>query len=155
VAPQVVVMFAWDATGIYALTYQESIPRRFESRRRFLMCLTETYSGVRVGIHLSDMFPVRNGLKQGDALSPLLFNCALVYAIRSVRVNQGGLKLNGTHHRLVYADQVNILGGIVRTLKENAEALVMASKEIGLEVNCSCKGEICIYLCNFQVLHCT
>jgi len=35
------------------------------------MCLTETYSRVRVGKNLSDMFPIRNGLKQGDALSPL------------------------------------------------------------------------------------
>ena len=41
------------------------------------MCLTETYSAVRVGKNLSDMFPIRNGLKQGDALSPLLFNFVL------------------------------------------------------------------------------
>jgi len=38
------------------------------------MGLNETYSTVRVGKHLSDMFPIKNGLKQGDALSPLLFN---------------------------------------------------------------------------------
>jgi len=45
------------------------------------------------------------------------------------------LKLNGTHQLLVYANDVNILGGSVRTVKENAEALIVASKEIGLEVN--------------------
>jgi len=45
------------------------------------------------------------------------------------------LKLNGTHHHLVHADVVNILGRVVHVIKENAEALVMASKEIGLEVN--------------------
>jgi len=44
------------------------------------------------------------------------------------------LKLNGTHQLLVYADNVNILGGIVHTIKENAEAFVMASKKTGLEV---------------------
>jgi len=73
------------------------------------------------------MFPIRNGLKQGDALSPLLFNFALEYAIRMDQVHQDGLKLNGTHQLLVYADDVNILGGRVHTIKENAEALVMDS----------------------------
>ena len=65
----------------------------------------------------------------------MLFNFALEYAIRRVRVNQDRLKLNGTHQLLVYADYVNILGGSVHTVKENAEALIVASKEIGLEVN--------------------
>ena len=45
------------------------------------------------------------------------------------------MKLNGTHQLLVYADDVNILGGSVHTAKENAEAFIVASKEIGLEVN--------------------
>ena len=103
--------------------------------RLIKMCLTETYSRVRVGKNLSDMFPIRNVLKQGDALSPLLFNFALEYAIRRVQVNQDGLKLNGTHQLLAYADDVNILGGSIHTVKENAEALIVATKEIGLEVN--------------------
>jgi len=64
------------------------------------------------------MFPFINGLEQGDALSPLLFNCAVEYAIRRVQVNQDGLKLNGTHQRLVYADDVNILGGSIHTVKK-------------------------------------
>jgi hypothetical protein len=46
-----------------------------------------------------------------------------------------GLKLNGTHQLLVYADDVNILGGSVHTLKENAEVLIVARKEIGLELS--------------------
>jgi hypothetical protein len=59
----------------------------------------------------------------------------LEYAIKRVQVNQDGFKLNGTHQVLAYADDVNILGGSVHTVKGNAEALVVATKEIGLEVN--------------------
>jgi len=88
-----------------------------------------------VGKNVSDRFPIRNGLKQGDALSPVLFNFALEYTIRRVQVNQDGLKLNGTHQLLAYADDANILGGSIHTLKENAEALVAANTEIGLEVS--------------------
>ena len=99
------------------------------------LCLTESYCRVWVGKNLSNMFPIRNGLKQGDALLPLLFNFALEYAIRWVQVNQDGLKLTGTHQLLVYADDVNVLGGSVRTIQENADALVVAGGQIGLEVN--------------------
>jgi hypothetical protein len=72
-----------------------------------------------------------------DALLPLLFKFALEYAIRTVQANQEGLKLNGTHQLLVYADNVNILGGsiLVHAIKKTTEALVVTSKEIGLEVN--------------------
>jgi len=45
------------------------------------------------------------------------------------------LKLNGIQQLLVYANYVNILGERVHTVKETAEAFVMASKETGLEVN--------------------
>ena len=64
----------------------------------------------------------------------MFFNFALGYAIGRVQVNQDGLKLNGIHQLLVYAHDVNIRGS-VHAIKENSEALIVASKEIGLEVN--------------------
>ena len=110
---------------MYNILIEFDIPMKLV--RLIKMCLTETYSRIRVGKNLP-MFPIRNGLKQGDALSPLLFNFALKYAIKRVQVNQDGLKLNGTHQFLAYADDVNILGGSIHTLQENAEALIVASK---------------------------
>jgi hypothetical protein len=73
-------------------------------------------------------------LKQGYSLSPRFFH-AEDYAIRSVQTSQVGSKLNDTHHLLVDADDVNMLGGSVHSILKSAEALVVANKEIGLEVN--------------------
>jgi hypothetical protein len=67
------------------------------------------------------VFPIGNGLKQGDNISPLLFTCALEYVIRRVQVNQNGLKLNGTQQLLVNACDVIILGRSVRTIKKNTK----------------------------------
>jgi hypothetical protein len=73
-------------------------------------CLNDAYSRVQVSKHLSDILPIRNGLKQGDTSIPFVFNLALEYTFRRVQVNQDGLELNSTHQLLVYADNVNILG---------------------------------------------
>jgi hypothetical protein len=66
---------------------------------------------------------------------PLLLNLALLFTIRRVQENQDGMKLDGTYQLLVYADDVNILGGSTYTTKKNTEALLVCSKETPLEVN--------------------
>jgi hypothetical protein len=59
-----------------------------------------------------------------------------------------GLKLNRTHQLLIYADDVNLLGDNIDTIKKNTETLIDASKEVGLEINVEKTKYICCYLVN-------
>ena len=82
------------------------------------------------------MFRNKNGVKQRNALSPLLFNFTLDYATRRDQGNQDGLKLKGTHQLLVYSDDINILGGSIHTIKKTQELLQSLTRRcVGLDVN--------------------
>jgi hypothetical protein len=82
------------------------------------MCLNVIYGKICIGRHLSHSFPIQNGLKQGDALTPLRLNFAIEYYIRKVYENQVGLTLNGMHQLLAY-DDVNLLGGDMDTINKH------------------------------------
>jgi len=71
-----------------------------------IMCLSEIYSKVWVGIHLPDTVPVHNNLNLRDALFPIHFKFALEHGIRKVHVNQRGRILNVAYQLLVCADYV-------------------------------------------------
>jgi hypothetical protein len=74
----------------YNILIEFGIPMKV---RLIKMCLNETYSKVHIGKHLSDNFLIQNGLKRGDALSPLLLNFSLEYAIREGPGKSGGTEI--------------------------------------------------------------
>jgi hypothetical protein len=82
---------------------------------------------------LSDNFAIHDD--QGDNLTPLLFNFALEYSIWRVQENQMGLKLNGTHRLLAYADHVNLLSDDIDAKKRKTDTLNYGIWEVGLEIN--------------------
>jgi hypothetical protein len=114
---------------LYSILTDFGIPVKLV--RLIKMCLNETYSEVHIGKNLCDAFPTQSGLNRGDAFLPLLFKSALRCAITKVQGNYEGLEVNGTHQLLVCADDVNLLGGNISSIKRGTEA----SREVGLEVN--------------------
>jgi hypothetical protein len=110
--------FRWEVLNNTCIEFD--IPMKLV--RLIKMCLNETYSRVQVDRHLSDMFPSKNGLKH-VAISSLLFSFAFKYGIRRVQVHEDGLKLNGRHQLLVNADDDNVMGGSVHTVKKKQKLL--------------------------------
>ncbi|PSN39718.1 hypothetical protein C0J52_20676 [Blattella germanica] len=110
----------WEYNGtekLYSILINFRVPKKLVGL--IGMCLYCTKSRVRLGKQVSDNFEIHNGLKQGDALSPLLFNLVFEHAIKSLE-DKEGVQLNGIHKLLVCADDMVLLGD---------------NKEIRLEIN--------------------
>ena len=112
--------------SLYDILIKFSVPRKLV--RLIKICLDGTQSTVRIGNYLSSSFPIENGLKQGDALSPLLCNFSLEYVIRKAQATNLELVMNDIHQVLAYADDVNLIGDDIRTIERNADVLLNARK---------------------------
>ena len=85
------IQLAYDSIkreSLYDILIKFGVPKTLV--RLIKICLNGTQSKVRIGNYLSSSFPIENGLKQGDAFSPLLFNFALEYAIRKAQETNFG-----------------------------------------------------------------
>jgi len=85
--------------------------------------------------NMSDSFKIRNGLKQGNALYPLIFNFALEYSILKMKKEKKRLSLNCLNQLFVYADEVDLIVDDINALQNNTVACVEACDEIGLQIN--------------------
>ncbi|CAG4970890.1 unnamed protein product [Colias eurytheme] len=90
---------------------------------------------VKVCRGFTDVFEVTTGLKQGDALSPILFNLALEYLIRKILILEGGIELNGNHKVIGYADDLALLGQREQDLTLMAKTLESEGLKIGLKIS--------------------
>jgi len=98
--------------------------------------MNETRYQVRVDCTLSEEFEVITGIKQGDALSPILFNIALEKVIRSVQSNKLGINIGKTTLDVLgFADDLNLVGENKEIIVRNAKTLIQEAKKIGLEIN--------------------
>ena len=120
-------------TRLYKILVLLGIPKKLV--KLVQVSLTENFGRVRVGGEVSEAFEIREGLKQGDALSPLLFNLVLEYVIRSVETRRYGMSLNGVTQVLAYADDLDLVADSKEILIGNAETLLRAGEEVGLEVS--------------------
>ena len=103
-------MKLYKRESLYDIRIKFGVPKKLV--RLIKTCLDGTQSKVRIGNYLYSSFPIENGLKQGDTLSPLLFNLALEYDIRKIQETNLGLDMNGTHQVLAYVDDINLINYI-------------------------------------------
>jgi len=117
---------------LYNILIEFGIPR--EPVRLIKMCLNETYSRVQAGKNFSDMFPIKKGFETRRCFIAIAFELWFRVCHQVGSGKPEWLERNDIHQLLVHAD-VDIFGGSIHTIKKNTEASVVASKEMGVEVN--------------------
>lgn len=104
---------------IFEILIRLGIPKKLVNLVQ--VCLKDTKGRVKIGNQMSEIFNIHSGLKQGDALLPLLFNLVLEYAIREMQKSEDRLQLNDITQLLTYADDIVLLG-------DNSETIINNSK---------------------------
>ena len=99
------------------------------------ICVNGSRSRVKVGEILSDSFEVSGGLKQGDSLSPMLFNIALEKAIRAAELTTEVFGIDGPRVLLAFADDIDVVGNTVIMVKELFNKIEGQAEVMGLKIN--------------------
>jgi len=98
------------------------------------MCNSNTNLKVRFWQETSTQFKVQTGLRQGDALSPMLFNLTLEKVVRDM-TKERKMNLGELNVLLAYADDIVIMGNSRDEVIQTTRKLLKTSKRMGLEVN--------------------
>ncbi|KAJ0179056.1 hypothetical protein K1T71_005831 [Dendrolimus kikuchii] len=122
-----------DRAALYTILRNFHIPKKLIDM--IIVATSKCTMRVRVGRELSDDFAVITGLKQGDALSPTLFNLVLEYVLRRVMTLEVGVQLNGRHKVIGYADDLALLGENREEIIKAAKVLEQEAKKVGLKIN--------------------
>jgi len=99
------------------------------------MAIENTNSKVKIQGKLTPSFETTTGMRQGDALSTLLFNLCMEMIIRNIRINTGGTIYNRTRQYLAYADDVVTLGRTEVYIKDKKEEMATITQQVGLQMN--------------------
>ena len=120
--------------SLYNIMDEVGIPKKLIGLTK--MCMENTQYQIRVDNTLSEAFEVNSGLKQGDALSPLLFNLALEKTIREMQKEPTGITIGERKMQVLgFADDLNILGSSLNDTKRAAQVLEQAAGKVGLKIN--------------------
>jgi len=95
----------------------------------------EVYAKVKIGEHLSSEFNINKGLRQGDAIAPLLFNISIGITIRRSKVETWGTIFDKCSQIMAFADDVVIMGRRLQDVEDVFMSLVEQTNKMGLEVN--------------------
>ena len=95
----------------------------------------ETYPKVKTDKHLSSEFKFNKGLRQGDAIAPLLVNIVLEIAIRRPKLETSGTIFDKCSQIIAYADDMVVVGRILQEVEEVFTSMVKQTNKMGLEIN--------------------
>lgn len=108
------------------------------------MTLERTSCKIMIDGEISDSFPINRGLRQGDPISPIIFNLCLEWSIRHSDLYRRGTILHHKHQLLAYADDIALLTRSTSELKRVFSKLVTAAQLVGLQINESKTKYMCL-----------
>lgn len=118
---------------MWSILEEFGIPHKIISMAK--VCVDGSRARVKAEGGLSEAFEVITGVKQGDSLSPCLFNLVLEKAVRKAMLTPGGIQMGTTVKLLGYADDLDAMGSEQEEVEATVAALEEEALKVGLKIN--------------------